>query len=71
MQNEVRIMANYLYFQRFLCFLGKKKLIKDFLAQPSPALRIEAVSINCIALEVYCYAVSRNLLIVAESLTAE
>ena len=39
--------------------------------QQSPALRIEAVSINCIALVVLTSADNRNLLIIAESLTAE
>ncbi len=37
----------------------------------SPALRIEAVSINCILLYASLCAANRNLLIIAESLTAQ
>jgi hypothetical protein len=38
--------------------------------QPSPALRIEAGSINCILRYDYDYTVNRNLLTIAESLSA-
>jgi RHS repeat-associated protein len=39
-------------------------------SQSSPALRIEALSINCILLYASWYATNRNLLTLAESLTA-
>ena len=48
----------------------KRQRMNNPTQHPSAALRIEAWSINCLLHYVSCYAANRNLLTVAESLTA-